>query len=169
MAKFFRTSSCHATCLSHVFPPLLFCLQIRHCSSKASLPTMLPDTVAALVAELHTSASWTSSFLFPTDQGYVDLSPATGPEAMPLAHLPHQPQIYPAGTSYRFDPEKYLGKEAKLSILEDVSASIGDCHMYSRGETTNHCQLYTTHSMRCSFTELNPNYSDALYVCPGMR
>ena len=69
-------------------PPLLFCLQIRHCSSEAGLPTMLPDTVAALVAELHTSASWTSSFLFPTDQGYVDLSPAMGPEAMPLAHLP---------------------------------------------------------------------------------
>ena len=155
---------CHSTGLSHVFPPFLFCLQIRHCSSKAALPAMLPATVAALVAELHTLASWTSSFLFSTDQGYVDLSLATGPEAMPLAHLPYQPQIYPPGTSYRFDPEKYLGKEAKSSILEDVSASIGDCHMYSRGETSNDSQLYTTHSMRCSFTDKNPNYSDALFV-----
>ena len=113
---------------------------------------MHPLLVDRLLAYHSSLCSWTSTFLFPTSRGTVDLSPGTGDGAVPLHRYAFQPAKYPSGTTYLFDPNKYLGERSKTSLLLDISSSLGEASLHSVG-----CEKYTKrveysrHRMRCSY------------------
>ena len=113
---------------------------------------MHPLLVDRLLAYHSSLCSWTSTFLFPTSRGTVDLSPGTGDGAVPLHRYAFQPAKYPSGTTYLFDPNKYLGERSKTSLLLDISSSLGEASLHSVG-----CEKYTKrvefsrHRLRCSY------------------
>ena len=113
---------------------------------------MHPLLVDRLLAYHSSLCSWTSTFLFPTSRGTVDLSPGTGDGAVPLNRYAFQPAKYPSGTTYLFDPNKYLGERSKTSLLLDISSSLGEASLHSVG-----CEKYTKrveysrHRLRCSY------------------
>ena len=125
---------------------------------------MHPATAAALISEYQANSSWTSTFWFPTHHGNIDLLPGTGPSPICLPCLPCQPDVYPPGTSYRFDPDKYRGEGSMPKLIEDVTSCLGDSFFYCRGEYESIKSTYTTYYLRCSFNNVAERYSDGEFV-----
>ena len=110
---------------------------------------MHPHTANELAAHHEALSSFTSAFLFPTSKGPVNLGLGIGDGAVPLRFLPFQPDIFPPGTSYRFEMSKYRGLDAAFSILTDIANCIGDCFLHGSG--SNVYADYTSFRLRCSF------------------
>ena len=123
---------------------------------------MRPDT-AGLLLEAHGDALlWQSPFLFPTSLGPVDLSPGTGgARAIQLLHLAGQPDCLPPGTSYLFDPTKYLGPLASSALLHDIGGALGIASMYKRGNNARAApgRAFVTYGLSCSFGSCSLSYT----------
>ena len=123
-----------------------------------------PATAAALISEHQANSSWTSTFWFPTYHGNIDLLPGTGPSPICLPCLPCQPDVYPPGTSYRFDPDKYRGEGSTSKLIEDLTSCLGDSFFHCRGEYECIKSTYTTYYFRFLFNNVAEHYSDGEFV-----
>lgn len=115
---------------------------------------MQTQTAHELQKHYASLCSWSSLLLFPTGHDNVDLSPGLGSDASPLAGLPFQPEFYPHGTTYQFDPETYLGASAVTALLQDVELCFPQFSLYRRGIISR--EHYTSHRLCYSFSMINP-------------
>ena len=114
---------------------------------------MHPRTSEALFAEFERLCSWDGSLTFPTRHDNVDLIDGIGPRAKCLSHLPMQPQCYPKGYSYLFDPSVYSGLDAADALLERIILNLHGSSMYRRGTHVSVTGGSTTYRIFCSFTQ----------------
>ena len=121
---------------------------------------MHPHLCSHVLEVIERHRTWRQSFLFNTCHGVVDLSKGVGRSITPLLHLPYQPEEYPHGTSYRFNPQKYLGRASSSKILTDVVKSLPGSSMYRKGKKFNSYDpdddnpRFSTWRLQCSFGDV---------------
>ena len=86
-----------------------------------------------LVTAYDCHCDWDQSFMFDDGHGGVDLSPATGVNAAPMVGFPFQPDDYPPGATYLFDPTKHHGMESYWELTGDIQDALPEATMFRRG------------------------------------
>ena len=108
----------------------------------------------ALLAAYDSHCDWDQSFFFNDGHGGVDLAPATGVDAIPMLRHPCQPEDYPSGTTYLFDPNKYSGMESYWELTNDIQNALPESFMDRRGMYF-HGATYTAFRLTCSFGKVS--------------